>query len=86
MRGKLSDARGVLQEVLGATAPRGTDRAEVLAQLAEVAQHCNQWPEAERLLERALTAARDAKAGEGLMLGLQLRLESIRTMPARATL
>jgi serine/threonine protein kinase len=78
-RGRLSDARGVLQEVLGATAPRGTHRAEVLAQLAEIAQRNNQLAEAERLLERALAAARDARAPEGLILGLELRLHSVRS-------
>lgn len=82
-RGRLSDARGVLEEVLGATAPHGTHRAEVLAQLAEVAQKNDQLGEAERLLERALSAARDARAPEGLVLGLELRLHSIRAATSR---
>jgi serine/threonine-protein kinase len=83
-RGMFSDARGVLQEVLDATAPAGTDRAEVLAQLAEVAQHSNHLEDAERLLERALRTAREAQAPEGLVLGLELRLASVRSMPATA--
>jgi serine/threonine-protein kinase len=79
-RGMFADARGVLQEVLDATSPAGTDRAEVLAQLAEVAQHSNQLGDAERLLERALGTAREARAPEGLVLGLELRLASVRSM------
>jgi serine/threonine protein kinase/tetratricopeptide (TPR) repeat protein len=84
-QGLLSDARGVLQEVLDATTPNGFDRAEVLAQLAEVAQRCQQYDEAERLLARAIAIARDGNAPDGLVDGLELRYQSLRSLPSRSS-
>ncbi len=77
-RGHLVDAKGILIEALDSAPPAETDRAEILVQLAEVAQRRGSSEEAERLLAEAQDVAERADANAELLEGLALRRAGLR--------
>jgi serine/threonine-protein kinase len=62
--GNLSDAEGVLREALDYAAPSGTERAQLLAALGQVAHERARAAEAVNYLEQAINAARQSGATE----------------------
>ena len=62
--GDLADAEGVLQEALDIAGPSGTDRAQVLGELARVAHSRHRAEEALGYIDRAIELARASGATE----------------------
>jgi serine/threonine-protein kinase len=62
--GNLSDAEGILREALDYAAPTGTERAQLLVALGQVAYERDRGSDAVAYLDRAIEAARQSGATE----------------------